>query len=253
MCVLAFGWRVHERFPVVLAGNRDEFHERPTAAAHWWDDAPGLLAGKDLRAGGTWMGVTRSGRFAVITNIREPPVRESTGGPSRGALVREFLLSSLPPARWAEGVRADSYQGFNLIAGDRTEAIYLTSRRSSYRVLEPGIHGLSNHLLNTSWPKVEKSRQAMESCLCEAAPETGKLFLALADRQTAEDDSLPSTGIPEEWERRLSSVFVVHPEYGTRASTVITMSRTGNVCFEERGFDPAGNTGHVRRFGFAVS
>lgn len=252
MCVLAFAWRVHERFPMVIAGNRDEFHERPAAPAHWWEEHPGLLAGRDLREGGTWMGMTRRGRFAVVTNIREPAETGDAEFRSRGGLVTEFLTSALSPAAWAANLDAGEYRGFNLIFGDLEQALYLSSRDESASALEPGVYGLSNHLLDTPWPKVVRTRDGLARWLDGQNPNINGIFRMLANPQQAEDASLPETGVPLEWERRLSSVFIVHPVYGTRASTVMMWDRSGEAYLEERSFTATGESRESRRFEFAL-
>jgi uncharacterized protein with NRDE domain len=252
MCVLAFAWRVHEHFPMVIAGNRDEFHERPTAPAHWWEDHPELLAGRDLREGGTWMGLSRRGRFAVVTNIREQADTGDAEPRSRGGLVTDFLTSERSPAAWAADLDTRNYRGFNLIFGDLEQALYLSSRGISASVLKPGVYGLSNHLLDTPWPKVVTTRDVLVRCLNGEYPNVDGIFRALADPQQAEDPLLPETGVPLEWERRLSSVFIVHPVYGTRASTVMMWDRSGKACLEERGFTSSGENQESRQFEFAL-
>lgn len=252
MCVLAFAWRHHPGFPVVIAGNRDEFHRRPTEPAHWWRDHPDLLAGRDLLGGGTWMGLSRSGRFAVVTNIREG----TNGGPpeprSRGELVRDYLLASMAPEEWSAGVDPAEYQGFNLIFGDLTGAWYLSNRDTAPRVFQPGIYGLSNHLLDTPWPKLIKTRDRVSRCLREQVVYVPDLFDSLADSGQAADPDLPATGVPIEWERRLSSVFIVGDEYGTRASTVMMIGADGTARLEERSFGEAGRPLETRSFEFRL-
>ena len=252
MCVLAFAWRVHEHFPMVIAGNRDEFHERPTAPAHWWEGQPGLLAGRDLREGGTWMGLSRRGRFAVVTNIREQVDAGKAELRSRGGLVTDFLTSMRSPAAWATDLDTRVYRSFNLIFGDLEQAFYLSSRGVSASALRPGVYGLSNHLLDTPWPKVVKTRDGLARCLDGENPNVDGMFRALADPQQVDDALLPETGVPLEWERRLSSVFIVHPAYGTRASTVMMWDRSGEAYLEERSFDASGERQESRRFEFAL-
>jgi len=252
MCVLAFAWRVHEHFPMVIAGNRDEFHERPTAPAHWWEDQPGLLAGRDLREGGTWMGLSRRGRFAVVTNIREQVDPGNAELRSHGGLVTDFLTSELSPAAWAADLDTRNYLGFNLIFGDLEQALYLSSHGISASALKPGVYGLSNHLLDTPWPKVVTTRDVLIRCLDAENPNVDGMFRALADPQQVDDALLPETGVPLEWERRLSSVFIVHPVYGTRASTVMMWDRSGEAYLEERSFTSSGEKQDSRQFEFAL-
>lgn len=253
MCVLAFAWRRHPALPVVIVGNRDEFHDRPTAPADWWSGHPEVLAGRDLLGGGTWMGLSKRGRFAVVTNIREQAVVGPERPRSRGALVRDFLISGLSPAEWTTTVDPDLYQGFNLLYGDLDDARYLSNRDSRRESLDPGVYGLSNHLLDTPWPKLVRTRDRISRCLESDAVPVPEMFDALADRQTVPDDELPATGVPREWERRLSAVFIAGDEYGTRASTVITINAGGTATLEERGFGAAGLPLEVRRFEFSIS
>ena len=237
MCLIAIAYQVDPRFPLILAANRDEFLDRPAEPAHFWKDAPDILAGRDERGGGTWLGVTRTGRIAAITNYRDmrmnfPP------GPSRGLLVREAL---------EEGVDTSAtqvYAGFNLIHGTCTDLRYHNNIEGTAIALQPGIHGLSNHFLDTPWPKVEKAKHELEK-LVEISGRTsvdaranaelaGSLFSLLADDSIAPDDALPDTGLPLEVERAVSSIFIRTPDYGTRCSTVILVDTKGNVYFEER-------------------
>ena len=234
MCLIVLAWKARAGLPLVVAANRDEWRERPTQPAHWWPDHPTLFAGRDLQAGGTWMGVTRAGRFAAVTNFRDPADKRSTAR-SRGGLVSEFLLSSEAPRAWLARLapHAGEYNGFNLILGDGRELWYFGSREGEARAVEPGIHGLSNHLLDEPWPKVVRARLAMEAALKENDP-APRLFVALADGQGAPDASLPETGVGIAWERRLASPLITGADYGTRASTVVTASDAGAISFEER-------------------
>lgn len=252
MCVLAFAWRDRVDYPVVIAGNRDEFHERPTTPAHWWTDHPDVLAGQDLMGGGTWMGLSRSGRFAVVTNIRERAGAGPSEPPSRGSLVTDFLASPLDPTAWGATVRPDAYSGFNLIYGDLDGAHYLSNRDPAPREFAPGVYGLSNHLLDTPWPKLVKTRERIAGCLHSETVQVADMFEVLSDTGLAGEDELPETGLPVQWERRLSSVFIVGEDYGTRASTVMMIGADGVAYFEERGFGRAGRPLDVRRFEFSI-
>lgn len=253
MCLLVFACRAHPEFPLILAGNRDEFHDRPAQAAHWWSEPPGILAGRDLRAGGTWLGVNRGGRFAVVTNYREPGAVTS-GTRSRGELITNYLTSSTPVVDWIEALegRRDEYGGYNLIAGGADRATYATNRGDDEASLEPGIYGLSNHRLNTPWPKVTAAKERLRRAMADAEITTPPLFELLADRRPAADRALPNTGVPRDWERLLSAAFIVSPSYGTRVSTVVLMRRDGLVVFEERRFAADGAPSGVSRFDFAV-
>jgi uncharacterized protein with NRDE domain len=250
MCVLAFAWKTHSVFPLVLAGNRDEFHTRPTAPAGWWDEHPDLVAGRDLKAGGTWMGATRSGRFAVVTNFREPG--GDAGERSRGDLVRDFLVSALPPTEWSREVAVAEYGGFNLVFGDGVELHFMSNRVQATTPLPAGVYGLSNQGLNTPWPKLVKAREGMRACIRSEEPDVDGLFEVLADRRLVDDEALPDTGVPRQWEKLLSAVFITSPVYGTRSSTVIAFAADGAALLEERSFDATGHPWDSRRIEFRV-
>ena len=246
MCLIVVAWRAREDLALVVAANRDEWRDRPAKAAHRWPDQPRIFGGRDLKAGGTWMGVTREGRFAAVTNFRDPSDKRSTAL-SRGALATEFLLGTESAARYLSNLsaRAHEYNAFNLILGDGTSLFYYGSREGTPRAIEPGVHGLSNHVLDEPWPKVLRGRAAMEHALGDADP-APRLFEMLSDGTPANDDELPRTGVGVEWERRLSPPLITGPEYGTRASTVMTITSAGEVRFDERTRGPGGEvTGSV--------
>jgi uncharacterized protein with NRDE domain len=241
VCLLVFAWRIHPDYPLVLAGNRDEFHARPAAPAGWWPEHEGVLAGRDLQAGGTWLGVHRQGHVAVVTNFREP-AQDTAGRRSRGELVVDFLTRDEPVDRWAAGLarRRDEYGGFNLLAGDADGLHYLTNRGADVLDLPPGLYGLSNHRLDTPWPKVEMAKARLAEAIDGERLAKRDLFRILADRTQAADSELPDTGVPLAWERLLSAAFIVSPEYGTRVSTVVLADRHGRIEFEERRYDGEG-------------
>ncbi|RMG13194.1 MAG: NRDE family protein [Planctomycetota bacterium] len=235
MCLIAVGWKAHPEYPLVLAANRDEFHDRPTAPAAFWDDAPDLLAGRDLRAGGTWLGVSRKGRVAAVTNVREAAA-PLPGARSRGTLVRDALLASAPAAEAAAAAHAagEGCAPFNLFLTDGKEFWAVTNRGASPRALEPGVHVFSNGPLDAPWPKAERLRAGLRSRL-ERTPAVEELLELLCDR------SLPAGEAPQsELERVLAPVFVVSSEYGTRSSTVLLVDAEGRVVFVECSFDPEG-------------
>jgi uncharacterized protein with NRDE domain len=242
MCLILFAERAESRYRLVLAANRDEFLDRPSAEGGFWPDAPHVLGGRDLDKGGTWLGVTPEGRWAAVTNYREG-VRPDPGMRSRGLLTRDFLLGSASAEGYAEQVaaRAGQFAGFNLLVGDASTVFYLSNRPLLVQRVQPGIHGLSNHLLDTTWPKVRRGRTAMADLLGteEDVLVTG-LFALLLDRQQASDGELPATGVSLDWERRLSASFIVSEGYGTRASTVMLIRAQGGIRFEERSFGPGG-------------
>ncbi len=255
MCLILLALDAHPEFRLVVAANRDEFHQRPTAPAAFWADAPAILAGRDLQAGGTWLGIDRRGRFAAVTNYRQGQ-REPAASRSRGHLVRDFLMSSEQPYEFLRGIQreAGQYNGFNLLAGDHRTLCYFSNREGVPRVLTRGIYGLSNHLLDTSWPKVSAGKTALDALLRRGEPElTEELLALLADRTRPPDDQLPRTGLDPEWERLLSSAFIASDEYGTRSSTVVLVSRDGRARFVERSFSPAGAAGVTNRFEVTLS
>lgn len=234
MCLIALAYRAHPQFPFIIAANRDEFSERPTEPAHFWNSAPHLLAGRDLRAGGTWMGITRTGRFAAITNYRDLR-RPKAEGPSRGLLVRNALEGSIDPE--ATG----SYDGFNLIYGPLQALRYHNNVEPADRPLDPGIHGLSNHFLDTPWPKVVRATTELQRLIAAPSEDlVNGLFALLANDSPAPDDRLPDTGLPLAFERAASSIFIRTEGYGTRCSTVLLIDNAGHVRFEERTF-PSGD------------
>lgn len=237
MCLIVVGWRVHPDYPLVVAANRDEFHARPTAPAQRWPDAPEVLGGRDLEAGGTWLGVTENGRFAAVTNVREPGVAK--GDLSRGQLTRDFLCSAYSPEEYLATIDPARYSGFNLLVSDGTTLAYRSNRAGAPRVLPPGIYGVSNHLLDTPWPKLATAKDRFAKAL-SALPAVEACFQLLADDEIVPDQQLPSTGVTLEWERRLSAIFVKSEGYGTRASTVVLVGSDGAVRLEERSFGPFG-------------
>ena len=240
MCLVLVVWRVHPTYPCLVAANRDEFHARPTARADWWPDRPEILAGRDLEAGGTWLGVTRTGRFAALTNYRDPEERRPEA-PSRGALVTSILESGASVAEglaYLRGVGAN-YNGFNLIFSDGERLGIYESVPGSGRELGPGIYGLSNHLLDTPWPKVQLAKTRLEAALL-GLTDTAPLLDLLRDDRPASDAELPRTGVSLEWERLLSSAFVRAPDYGTRCSTIIRIDARGRAYFDEWSWNSVG-------------
>jgi uncharacterized protein with NRDE domain len=245
MCLILLAHKVHPNYPLVLAANRDEAYSRPTAPTAFWDDHPHIYGGRDLEQGGTWLGITRSGRIAAVTNFRDGyAVKNSTR--SRGELVSNFLRGSQLAADYVHrvGREADAYNGFNLIVGELDELYYISNRGSRVAAIAPGIHGLSNHLLNTPWPKVEQGRKILADLLQRETQELiDGLFAVLADRAIAPDDALPDTGVGLPRERVLSPAFIVSPTYGTRSSSVVLVDNHGQVIFVERSFGERGKPG----------
>lgn len=243
MCLILCAHKQHPRFDLVIAANRDEFLRRPTARADWWEDAPDIVGGRDLEQMGTWMACTKGGRFAAVTNYREPGA-ELPDAPSRGLLVREFLEGASGVGEFLDHLRAvgKRYNGYNLLFGNFGEAeaegvlAYHSNRGDNGGRLQPGVYGISNHLLDTPWPKVRKGKERFERTLRAAGEElpVEQLFEVLADRTVAPDAELPSTGLSLELERMVSPIFTVGRDYGTRCSTVFAMKAGGEAYFEER-------------------
>ena len=253
MCLILLAHGVHPEYPLVIAANRDEYYRRPTAKAAFWQDHPHILAGRDLECMGTWLGVTRAGRFAALTNFRDPSERK-TDAPSRGQLVSGFLASGREPREYLEEIAklAPEYNGFSLLVGDMDNVFYFCSRLSAVQQLPPGVHGLSNHLLNTPWPKVVRGKQRFQSALAdEPSPEA--LLDLLHDREPAAESELPDTGIGPEMERVLSPALIVSAQYGTRASTAVLFGQDGGVSFSERTILRGGETGATVSLRFSLS
>ncbi len=244
MCLIFVAWQMLPECPLLVAANRDEFYARPTRAAEFWPQAPRVLAGRDLEGGGSWLGVTRSGRWGALTNYRNPAELGGVGAEkrSRGLLVSDFLAGTATLAVALTDLAADpdQYRGFNLLLGDARGLSYYSNRGAPPRPLPPGLYGLSNHLLDTPWPKVAEGKRALAALLARGEPREEDLFALLADRTLAPDSLLPATGLSRDWERRLSARFIHGPEYGTRASTLLRIDSGGRVRFIERSFGPEG-------------
>jgi len=256
MCLAVIALDAHPGYRLVVAANRDEFHARPASPAAWGTDATfmNILAGRDLEAGGTWLGVRRNGRYALVTNVRDGRALDSTAR-SRGELVPRVLNASAPFDRALRDI-ADTrgrYNGFNLLAGDGTKALWMSNRSDDIEQFTDGIHGLSNALINTPWPKLSRTIGRVQQWAARGDADTAPLFAALADRAPAADAQLPATGIPLEQERLLSAPFIVSDRYGTRCSTVFTIDRAGHARFHERSFDANGDATFEASEEFAVA
>jgi uncharacterized protein with NRDE domain len=236
MCLILVAWCSCPGHPLVVAANRDEFHARPSAPFASWQ-APGLFAGRDLQAGGTWLGLDRRGRFAAVTNVREGKAEAAPY--SRGQLPVDFLTGTATPLDFCTHLDGAAYGGFNLLAGDLATLAYCSNRGDDAQLLAPGIYGLSNHRLDTPWPKLTAARTAFAAATRQA-PDFAALFALLADRSRPSDEELPSTGVPFAWERLLSSIFIADGMYGTRASTVLAVAADGSFRGEEHSFGPYG-------------
>ena len=274
MCLLVLAWRAHPRYRLVLAANRDEFHEREAEPLSKWTSPQDILAGRDVRGGGTWLGLDRARRFGVVTNFRELQ-RPRRSAPSRGRLIPDFLAEAQTPEHYLARLETDApgFSGFNLLVGDSEQLWYASNRMDRFaQALPAGVHGLSNEFLDSPWPKLQRVRGAFETWLAHetareaasspaagdetqaaaAAAAVASLFAMLADRTPAPEGS-PGTGLPPEWERTLSSPFVMHPTYGTRCSTVLLIEPSGAAVMAERRFaengEPSGNTEYLLKAG----
>lgn len=240
MCLILFAYDHHPSFPLILVANRDEYYDRPTAPARWWNDAPHVYAGRDLVGGGTWLGVNKAGRFAAVTNFREPDAIK--GERSRGDLVADFLRWSEPSVDYLAKVHGESgsYSGFNLLVGEIRDSAYQISyysnREGRVRRLKPGIYGLSNHFLDSPWPKVRRGLDRFRSLLDSSEPETESFLELLKDNALADDADLPNTGVGYEREKLLSAIFIETPNYGTRSSSLLTVNSGFQLDLTERVF-----------------
>jgi len=251
MCLIFIAHRACPDYPLVIAANRDEYHSRPTAVARFWSDAPEILAGRDLEAHGTWLGLHRNGRFAALTNYRDPRPA-IPAAPTRGLLVSDFLCSQDPALVYLEQLarKGSRYNGFSLLVHDGETLACYCNREGVLQRLSSGIHGLSNRVINTPWPKVASGRSELATHLEAGAPRPQVLFDLLANRTPAPESELPDTGVGPERERQLSPRFILGAQYGTRSSTVLTINRQGHVEFIERSFDAEGVLGGEVSFRF---
>ncbi len=253
MCLIFFSVEEHPRYKLILAGNRDEFHQRRTAPADYWPDVPHVLAGRDLEANGTWLGVSRKGRISLLTNYRDP-MNINPSAPSRGHLVSDFLVGDRHAKDYLLEVekRGREYNGFNLLVGTPDQLWYYSNYGGDVQPIAPGLHGLSNHLLNTPWPKVERGKMLLAPVLEQETIIPEQLFDLLYDEQQAPDNSLPDTGVGLDRERVLSSMFIKSPNYGSRCSTVLLVDRNNQVQFAERVYDLTTFAHATRKFEFVV-
>lgn len=248
MCLIAWNWQPGTAQPLLLLANRDEFYARPSQAMHWWNGGQ-VLAGRDLTGGGTWLGVSRSGRVAALTNYRDP-ANFQADAPSRGALVANFLQGSLSAKNYLQSILPSvaSYNGFNLLVFDGTQLLGLESRHPRMLELGAGVGAVSNADFLSPWPKLEKLRTGLAWAVQRMPPsQDAALWDLLRDAETAPDDQLPQTGIPLERERALSTAFIATPDYGTRASTLLRVHSDG-IDVEERRFEALGRSAGISRF-----
>ena len=238
MCLIFISFQEHPSYKLIVAANRDEFHRRKTAAADFWKDYPNILGGRDLEANGTWLGVSRSGKISLLTNYRDPQ-HINPIAPSRGHLVSDFLEDNVAAEPYMKAVesRGKQYNGYNLVAGTADELWYHSNYAPGTQSIAPGLHGLSNHLLDTPWPKVERGKQLLEPILKQKRIEPSEIFEFLYDDHVAPDNQLPDTGVGLERERALSSMFIKSPDYGSRCSTVVLIDHQNHLLFSERVYD----------------
>ena len=236
MCLINFQFHEHPNYKLIVAANRDEFYGRPTATAHIWEDEPDILAGRDLLQMGTWLGVTKQGRFAALTNFRDP-AHMGAGQVSRGAIVRKYLSENSSSEEFLASLHKEreNYTGFNLLVGNPDELFYYSNIQGEILKVPAGTHGLSNHLLNTPWPKVTIGKHKLKTYVMgQKKVEMDALFTILSDERIAEDAALPETGVGIELERKLSPLFIKTPDYGTRSSAVLLVDHDNHFTLAER-------------------
>jgi uncharacterized protein with NRDE domain len=256
MCLILFSYKNHSHYDLILASNRDEFRDRPTAQLDFWEDFPDVLAGRDLMNGGTWMGITRTGRFAALTNFRSLPMIKQNS-PSRGDLVKDFLLGDMPASDYIQDVKsnANSYSGFNLIVGNMDALFYLSNCKKDFQQISSGLFGLSNNYLDVPWPKVTRGKQQLSKCLENNSElDIKQMFTLLSDTTCPETNQLPRTGVSLEWEKMLSPIFIDNPFYGTRSQSIIIIKTSGYVSFYERTIHRDNiRKGDIRKRSFQIS
>lgn len=242
MCLIALAYQYHDDYPLIVVANRDEYHYRPTATLHRWPQPSPIIAGQDLTAGGTWLGISKTGRFAAVTNFRAGEPNQNNEFLSRGQLCANALSSSEPLTQHLNHIeqQANQYAGFNLLLGNSEQLYYLANHGPERQKLSPGVHALSNGALNNQWPKVTQTQRALQQTISTKKPDIDHLFALLTDKNKAADWQLPNTGIDLEKERLLSSRFIISEDYGTRSSAVILFHRSGSIDFFEQHYDNNG-------------
>ncbi|MEJ7643695.1 MAG: NRDE family protein [Chryseolinea sp.] len=239
MCLIFISHQNHPDYKLIVAGNRDEFYNRTTAAAAFWNDSPGVLAGRDLEAGGTWMGVNKRGKVSMLTNYRDPG-NIDPNAPSRGALVSDFLTGDVSSEMYIDDVASDGgrYNGFNLLARDSKDLYYYSNYGKGVEKLAPGFYGISNKLLDSPWPKVIRGKQRIGPAMAKVSPDVDEILDLLCDNEKAPLDQLPETGLTKDRELALSPMFIKTDNYGSRCSTVVLIDKNDNVTFSERVYEP---------------
>lgn len=258
MCLILLSYDQHPDYKLIFAANRDEFYDRPTRPLAFWEDRPEIIAGRDMKGNGTWFGVDRTGRFAAVTNYRDP-AQNLPHAPTRGALVSDFITASETARTYMQKIASGGqhYNGFNLLIGDRSGVWYYSNRGNDIQKLKPGLFGISNHLIETPWPKVKKGKAQLQDLLsAQKDINYEDLLKILADQSVPPDKTLPDTGVGIEWERILSPLFITSKVYGTRSSSVLLVKRNGRVIFVERTFILEANGAmkqETRKFSFTTS
>ena len=254
MCLINFHFQEHANYKLIIAANRDESYTRPTACAQFWEDDASILAGRDLLQGGTWLGITKNGRFAALTNYRDPSLSVK-GCFSRGDIVRRFLSGEMEPITFINELAGNRalYDGFNVLVGNCDQIFHYNNILNEKKIIFPGTHSLSNHTLNTPWPKVEKGKKRLKEYVQnnQQKVELNPLFDIIADHTIAADQNLPDTGVGLSMERALSPLFIKMPGYGTRSSTILLIDKRNNVTFAERVFIE-GEFSEEKRFNFKI-
>lgn len=242
MCILFFAIKQHPKYPVIICANRDEFHQRSTQAMHWWptkDNQSSMLAGKDLQAGGTWLGLNKQGRFSALTNFRQPQLFDQNKQ-SRGDLVLQALAKKDDVMTILLEQSAHLYNGFNLVFGQLSDLTCFDSVSQKHQKLTAGFHSLCNGALDDVWPKMAQGQAQLANAIQNQSLNIDKLFELMTNSEQAQTEHLPNTGIPLNWEQLLSSIFIVSPEYGTRTTNIITQDNEGNICVYDRSYNEQG-------------
>lgn len=251
MCLVVFAWQSHADYKLVLVANRDEFHERPAQDLHWWPDRPEILAGRDLQAGGTWLAAGKAGRFATVTNYRErqTPIRTAR---SRGELVADFVAAGDPPDDHLAAIDGKNYAGFSLLAADNNSLCYMSNRGDELTELDAGVYGLSNASLDTPWPKLLRTRDALAQMLTTDSVNESALLQLLSDREPAKTADIDAGDLPFEFARAVSAPFITTESYGTRCTSVLLWDHQDRISLAEERFDSAGNTNGTSSYSFAA-
>lgn len=252
MCLIVFAWQAHPDYRLILAGNRDELYRRPAQAMNWWADAPGVLGGRDLQAGGTWLAVNRNGRLAAVTNYRETPGGRQRPR-SRGELVSGFVQGQQTPGAWCNRIPGDEYAGFCLLAADNDSLYYTSNRGNGATRLDTGIYGLSNASLDTPWPKLVRCRDGLSRLIDKNRVNPGALFELLADTTPAPADQVDNEHLPYDVARAVSAPFIRTRDYGTRCTTVLLVGHDGRALVTERRFDSDGEPAGESEFRFVIA